>query len=165
MKFLADAMLGKLTRFLRIFGFDTIYANDLIEYFNLDPVPDEMLIEYAKQNARIIITKDYLLYKNNMENSVLLSGEGVYNYLEQLNKEFGFKFKFNLKNARCSICNSTLEKVEKKSSIKGFVFEETYNNYKEFFQCSNHHCRKIFWKGSHIDDIEYKLNKNFEHNK
>jgi len=60
MKFLVDAMLGKLSRFLRIFGFDTIYANDLIEYYNIDPVPDSSLKEYAQSTDRIVITKDFL---------------------------------------------------------------------------------------------------------
>ncbi|MCK4780850.1 MAG: DUF5615 family PIN-like protein, partial [Candidatus Lokiarchaeota archaeon] len=76
MKFLADSMLGKLARFLRIFGFDTIYANDLIDYFKMDPVPDEKLIEYANKDDRIIITKDYPLYKNYKEKSVYLRGKG-----------------------------------------------------------------------------------------
>ena len=35
MKFLVDAMLGKLARFLRIFGYDTIYANDLMLTFSI----------------------------------------------------------------------------------------------------------------------------------
>ena len=38
MKFLVDSMLGKLARFLRMFGYDTLYANDLVEYFKIDPV-------------------------------------------------------------------------------------------------------------------------------
>ncbi len=54
MKFLVDAMLGKLSRFLRIFGFDTIYANDLIAYYHIDPVPDEKLKLYAEKYDRII---------------------------------------------------------------------------------------------------------------
>lgn len=164
MKFLADAMLGKLTRFLRIFGFDTIYANDIIDYVQLDPVPDEKLIEYAKRNGRVIITKDYALYKHYIENSIFLSGEGIYNYLKQLNKKCGLYFKFNLKRARCSICNSQLERIEDKNSIKKLVLEETYNNYDEFYQCLNLQCKKIYWQGSHIEDIEHKLSKTLEFN-
>ncbi|MFX0153673.1 MAG: DUF5615 family PIN-like protein [Candidatus Hodarchaeota archaeon] len=164
MKFLVDAMLGKLSRFLRIFGFDTIYANDLIGYFNIDPVPDEKLIDYAKRNRRIIVTKDYVLYKHYEDKSIFLSGEGIYNYLKQLNKKLGLNFKFNLKQARCSMCNSQLERVQNKNSIKMYVLEETYNNYTEFYQCSNLQCKKIYWQGSHIEDIEYKLGNSLEIN-
>ncbi len=162
MKFLVDSMLGKLTRFLRIFGFDTIYANDLIDYFEIDPVPDEKLKEYANKNKRIIITKDYPLYKDYKDKSIFLRGEGIYNYLHQLNKEIGLNFKFNIKNARCSICNSPLNRVISKSSIKDLVLKDTYNNYNEFYQCSNLQCKKIYWQGSHIEDIEERLDKILE---
>lgn len=157
MKFLADSMLGKLTRFLRIFGYDTIYANDLIDYFKLDPVPDEMLVDYASKNDRIIITKDFPLYKSYKNKVIYLTGEGIYNYLHLLNKQLGLRFKFEIKFARCSICNSQLEKVANKKLIKECVLEETYNNYNEFYQCLNLQCRKIYWQGSHIKDIEYKI--------
>ena len=72
MKFLVDAMLGKLARFLRIFGYDTVYANDLIEYFNSDPVPDNDLKEYAQINNRIVITKDLPFYNDIPEKAILL---------------------------------------------------------------------------------------------
>jgi uncharacterized protein with PIN domain len=162
MKFLTDSMFGKLTRFLRIFGYDTVYANDLTNLFNIDPVPDDYLIEYANDNNRIIITKDLPLYQRYKDNSIFLKGEGIYNYLNQLNKQFGLKFEFNFKKARCSICNSRLERVEDKTLIKNEVPEETYNHFNEFYQCVNLQCKKIYWQGTHIEDIEYKLGKALE---
>ncbi|MFX0035645.1 MAG: DUF5615 family PIN-like protein [Candidatus Hermodarchaeota archaeon] len=162
MRFLVDSMLGNLARFLRIFGFDTIYANDLISYYKMDPVPDEKLVDYAKKNKRIIITKDYPLYNKYKDDTIFLKGEGIYNYLNQLNNNFGLIFKFNIKKARCSICNSNLNRVLSKSSIKDFVLEDTYNNYDEFYQCTNLNCKKVYWQGSHIEDIEEKLDKNLE---
>ena len=64
MKFLVDAMLGKLARFLRIFGYDTLFANDLIKEFDIDPIPDKQLLAFAKKSNRIIITKDYPFFKD-----------------------------------------------------------------------------------------------------
>jgi len=84
MKFLADAMLGKLARFLRIFGYDTIYASDLIDHYHANPVPDKKINEYAVRSNRIVLTKDLLFYNKIKENAILLEGEGVYNYLIQL---------------------------------------------------------------------------------
>lgn len=161
MKFLVNSMLGKLARFLRIFGFDTVYANDLIDYFKISPVPDEKLIDYAKKNDRIIITKDYPLYKSYLDKGIYLEGEGIYNYLTQLKEKLGLNFDFKIKRARCSICNSLLKKIEDKKHVKDLVLKETFNHYDEFYQCLNTKCKKIYWKGSHIDDIENKLEKNF----
>ena len=76
----------------------------------------------------IIITKDLPLFKSYEENSIFLRGEGIYNYLHHLNKQFGLEFKFNFKRARCSICNSQLKRVANKASIKDNVLKETYNN-------------------------------------
>jgi uncharacterized protein with PIN domain len=160
MKFLVDAMLGKLARFLRMFGYDTIYANDLIDFFGLDPVPDPKLIEYATSTNRMIITKDVLLHKNCIENSIYLEGKGVYNYLDQLKEQLGLSFKFNIERARCSICNSILRKVKDKKDIEQLIMQETFNYYHEFFQCKNLECGKIYWKGSHIEDIERRIEPN-----
>ncbi|MHA2390786.1 MAG: Mut7-C RNAse domain-containing protein [Promethearchaeota archaeon] len=157
---MTDSMLGKLTRFLRIFGYDTIYANDLIDYFEIDPIPDENLANYALKSGRVLITKDYLLYESYPENSILLKGVGIYKYLNQLKKKLSLHFEFKIENARCSICNSNLKKVEDKKFVEDLVLKETYNHYNVFFQCTNSKCKKLFWKGSHIEDIEDRLKQN-----
>ncbi|MFX1313974.1 MAG: DUF5615 family PIN-like protein [Promethearchaeota archaeon] len=159
MKFLVDAMLGRLARFLRIFGYDTVYANDLIDYFKNNPVPDEKLIEYAQNNNRIIITKDYPLSKVFRNKCIYLKGEGVYNYLNQLKESLGLSFDFKIERARCSNCNSPLKEIKDKYSIKEIVLKDTFNHYNEFFQCTNLKCKKVYWKGTHIKDIEKKLEK------
>jgi uncharacterized protein with PIN domain len=159
MKFLVDSMLGKLARLLRIFGYDTIYANDLTENFVSKPVPDEKLIEYAKKNDRFIITKDLLLYKTYSENCLFLNGEGVINYLHQLKEKLHLTLDFKAERAKCSICNSKLCKIQNKNEIIDYVLQDSFNNYQEFYRCSNMQCRKIFWKGSHIQDIEKRLKR------
>lgn len=156
-KFLVDAMLGKLARFLRIFGYDTLFANDLVEFYDVDPIPDDQLLDYAKKSKRMIITKDYPFYKRINEKSIYLEGEGVYNYLAQLKRNLNLNFEFEIEKARCTACNSTLKKISEKESIKDLILPDTYNHYDVFFQCENVNCKKIYWKGSHIDDIENKL--------
>jgi len=157
MKFLVDAMLGKLARFLRIFGYDTVYANDLIEYYNMDPVPDNNLKEYAQSTNRTVITKDLPFYNGIMEKAIFLEGKGVYNYLNQLKAKLKLSYKFSIQNARCSTCNSPLQEVTDKFLIKNLVKRETFLTYNEFFQCVNPTCRKVFWDGPHIEDINRKI--------
>ncbi len=157
MKFLVDAMLGKLARFLRIFGYDTVYANDLIDYYNTNPVPDNNLKKYALSTNRTIITKDLPFYKDIMDNAILLEGEGIYSYLNQLKQKLKLQLIFNIKKARCSTCNSPLQEVVNKILIKNLVKHDTFLNYNEFFQCVNPVCRKVFWNGPHIADINRKI--------
>ncbi|MFX1314218.1 MAG: Mut7-C RNAse domain-containing protein [Promethearchaeota archaeon] len=159
---MTDGMLGKLSRFLRILGYDTIYANDLEDFFDINPVPDENLINFAKENDRILLTKDYQLHRSFIDNSIYLEGEGVYNYLIQLKGKLSLDFIFNIEKARCSICNSELKKVEDKNLIKELVLKNTFDYYNEFFQCVNSQCKKIYWYGTHIIDIISKLKKNLD---
>jgi uncharacterized protein with PIN domain len=162
MKFLVDAMLGKLTRFLRIFGYDTVYANDLIEYYNINPVPDASLKEYAQSTNRIVLTKDFPFYKDIIGNAILLEGEGIYSYLNQLRQKLKLQLNFNIKNARCSTCNSSLQEVANKLLIKNLVKHKTFLTYDEFFQCVNPPCKKIFWNGPHITDINRRIQNMIE---
>ncbi len=160
MKFLTDCMLGRLSRFLRIFGYDTIYAKDLEESEKI-PAPDELLVEFAKKENRIILTKDKLLSRKAFPKSLFLEGEDVYLYLKQIKKKFSSKFQFNIESARCSVCNSTLIPISNKEDIKSLVNDGTFNSIKEFYQCSNQNCTKIYWHGTHIEDILSKI-KNLE---
>ena len=169
-RFLTDAMLGKLTVLLRIFGYNTVYANDLykldLPISNLfpnclpNPIPDEILLNYAKLTNRIVLTKDYLFYKKNTHQIFFLEGKGVYNYLKQLKEEFGLKYRFEIERARCSTCNSPIKRVSDKEDIKQYVEESTYRHYETFFQCVNPECRKIYWEGPHLSNIKKKLRKN-----
>jgi uncharacterized protein with PIN domain len=151
MKFLTDAMLGKLTRILRIFGYDTIYAEEIEQ-----SAPDAHLLEFALENDRIILTKDYPFHKRAGDQSIYLTGKDVYDYLQQLKEERSLNFNFNIKIARCSVCNSTLQPTNK-ALVKTLVKPETYKYFDNFFQCVKSECKKIYWKGSHIDDILKKL--------
>lgn len=156
-KLLTDSMFGRLTRLLRIFGYDTVYANDLENYFQVSPVPDDLLLKYALEHDRIIITRDYPFFKKNMKKIIYMEGEGVYHYLFQLKKKLHLEYNFIFQNARCSICNSSLKKVKDKEEIINEVKPQTFKYYNEFYRCIDESCRKIYWEGTHIDKIRKQL--------
>jgi len=56
--FFVDAMLGNIARKLRLLGYDSQYFSD---------IDDEKLIDSAKNEKRIIISKDEKLIKKNPE--------------------------------------------------------------------------------------------------
>lgn len=156
-KFLVDSMLGKLARFLRIFGYDTVYANDLEVEYDIVPLPDDILLEHAVKSKRIVVTRDLLFYKKAKEHIVYVEGSDVYDYLKQLREKLGLNYDYNANLARCSLCNSELNLVKDLSSVKDQVNEQTLAHVKEFYQCENKTCGKVFWKASHIHDILQKL--------
>ncbi|MFX1276878.1 MAG: DUF5615 family PIN-like protein [Promethearchaeota archaeon] len=154
MKFLVDAMLGKLARLLRIFGYDTVYAEEVEK-----SAPDLKLLDYSIKNNRIIITRDLPFHKKAKDHSIYLDGTDAYENLLKLEKELNLKLDFSMNNARCSKCNSLLEKVKDKKSIINQIESDTFQNYEYFYMCLNPKCKKIYWKGSHIDKIFNKLKK------
>ncbi len=135
-------MLGKLAKYLRFMGYDTYYPNGKMS--------DDEILKIAKEEGRIIITRDKELAKRS--NGFLVKS---INYEEQL-KEVIKKFNLNANNmlSRCSVCNEPLIPISKKD-IRGKVPDYVYQNTDEFYICPK--CHRIYWYGTHTARIEKKI--------
>jgi uncharacterized protein with PIN domain len=154
MKFIADIMVGKLARYLRMAGYDVIYIND---------IEDEEVLRIAKKEGRTILTRDVLMLqrkdcKNGVIKSLLIEDDILLDQLEQVKKELDLELKPKL--IRCLDCNSLLKKVSKadlKEKVPPYVFKTQDN----FLYCPD--CDKYYWRGTHYDsinDVFDLLNKN-----
>ncbi|MEM3507119.1 MAG: Mut7-C RNAse domain-containing protein [Candidatus Bathyarchaeia archaeon] len=147
-----DGMLGKLTRWLRIIGFDTKYLNNAM---------DNELIKIASLEDRILLTSDVRLYRVAIAkgvNAFLIKGRTNFEKLAYLAKRFNIDLKIDENNLRCPVCGSRIELITK-NKVKDIVPEKTFKNYKKFWICSNKECKKVYWKGSHWKRINEVLNK------
>jgi uncharacterized protein with PIN domain len=149
-QFILDVHLGKLAKRLRLLGFDTLYSNTY---------SDEEISEISKKEKRIILTRDTGLLKR----KIITHGYYIKsrNPREQL---FEVVKRFDLLKAvkpftRCIQCNKSLEKVEK-NNIKQRVPEKIWNKYDKFHFCSR--CNKIYWLGSHWENMKKTLEKLYE---
>ncbi|AMQ18173.1 Mut7-C RNAse domain-containing protein [Thermococcus peptonophilus] len=137
MKFIADMMLGRLARWLRLYGYDTLYGI----------VDDYEIIKRALEEGRIILTRDSGLAERAraMRAKVfLLSSNSLEEQVKEL-KRLGVEFRELFPaNARCPKCNGPIERVPKEY-IKGKVPESVYEKYDEFYVCKN--CGQIYWPG------------------
>ena len=147
MKFLCDRMLGTLAKWLRIFGFDTLFADSIIE--------DEKLLKLAKDEERILITRDKNLIidarRENIKVIKIISTD-INDQLRQVLKNTKIDEKFFL--SRCLLCNNLVEKISKKN-VKKMVPKRIYENNKKFWYCK--FCDKIYWKGSHFENMIQKI--------
>jgi len=147
MKFLCDQMLGTLAKWLRIYGFDTFFASSQIK--------DEDLVEIAKNENRTLITRDKeLIYSAKRQNikTIELKTTDLDEQIKQvLNGEVIDKSKFL---SRCIICNNTIVTISKEK-IKKKVPPRIFENNDEFWYCKK--CDKIYWKGTHYDDMLKKI--------
>jgi len=149
MKFLCDQMLGSLARWLRLFGFDTFYANSEIS--------DDEVLRIAENENRILITRDKELIIRAKKKKIQLIETSLVDLDEQLihvvKKEF-IDEKMIL--SRCSLCNTILEEI-KKNDVKTKVPEKVFLNNDRFWFCSK--CDKIYWMGSHYNKIQSKIDQ------
>lgn len=148
MKFLTDGMLGKITRWLRMLGYNVKYSNIF---------DDNTLISIAKIENSILLTRDIELYNQAVNNKV----EAL--YLEELNEidklarlaeKFGIKLDIDMKTSRCPKCNAQIKRVPK-GEVKEKVEKNTFANYQDFWKCVK--CDQIYWQGAHWTKITNTL--------
>lgn len=149
MKFIADIMVGKLAKYLRMAGNDVMYIND---------ISDNEILKIAKNENRIVLTRDTLMLqrkdcKNNTIKSLLIKDDKILNQLKQIKSELQINLKPNL--IRCLDCNKILIKV-KKEDIPSKVPPYVYKTQKNFLYCGN--CNKYYWRGTHYDSINNTFN-------
>ncbi|MHA1199031.1 MAG: Mut7-C RNAse domain-containing protein [Candidatus Heimdallarchaeaceae archaeon] len=144
-KFYTDAMFGKLSRFLRFLGYDTLYRRT-------ESV--EEMLEVSKKNDRIVLTSsqsvDSLCIKRQIR-SVHLTSIEISDQLRNIKSIFDIIITFPPDNSRCSMCNGTLTS-RNKSEVQDRIPEGTALHYDDFWECDT--CAKIFWLGSHWEDIK-----------
>jgi len=144
MKFIIDAMFGRLARWLRMSGYDTIYEKD---------ISDAEMIETAKKGSRTIITRDRNLYqkaKKEEAGVIFLAGRDFLTNLKLLKSEYSIEFKSEPSFARCAVCNGELGKINADEAAKEMSKFELPPS--ALWRCSK--CGKIYWKGAHWKSIE-----------
>jgi hypothetical protein len=150
LRFLTDGMLGKLTRWLRMLGHNVRYVNAL---------DDKALIEIAKTEKRILLTRDLELCQQAIgqcADACLVEGVNEVERLATLSKRFNLELELNPDTSRCPRCNGEIQPVEK-DKVSGKIPATTRAVYQEFWECSQ--CGKIYWQGAHWKRIMETLNQ------
>nr|WP_320160186.1 Mut7-C RNAse domain-containing protein [uncultured Methanoregula sp.] len=154
-RFIADRMLGTLTRYLRFMGYDTTSANGLAPGNRKE---DTVLLDIALQERRILLTGDAELARRGKYLAVYIHSGDVVPQIQHL-VDLGF-VEPQLDLSRCSICNmilraATMEEI----GTTGYAPKEKGGLV--FSWCDR--CGKLYWNGSHgmhISEVIEKLQKN-----
>ncbi len=146
-RFILDEHLGKLAKYLRLCGFDTLISKEYT---------DNEIVIISVSEKRIILTRDRQLLKNRQ----VTHGCWIRSVHtdEQVIEVFR---RFDLKNivkpfSRCLECNSLLIEVSK-DDIQDRLLPDTRKYYENFRKCPG--CDRIYWEGSHFERMKKMLGK------
>lgn len=148
MNFIADGMLGTLTRWLRMMGHDVKYSTKL---------DDPQLLLAAKKEKRVLLTRDLALYQQATTKGVeayYVEGTNEPARLAELAHRFGVALEIDLKKSRCPKCNTELSSVPKQEIVDK-VEKNTLKHYDDFWLCPN--CGHVYWQGAHWTKIRATL--------
>jgi uncharacterized protein with PIN domain len=144
-RFVADRMIGRLARMLRLLGYDTLYQPEL--------KPAE-IAELALSEDRTILTRgDTSKRFPGVDKIFSVSSELPAEQLREVIAEFSLDPKSGLWT-RCTVCNGNISPVEKEE-IKGLVKPKVYELYLDFYRCAG--CGRVYWHGSHVEKILQNL--------
>jgi uncharacterized protein with PIN domain len=140
-RFICDVHLGRLCKYLRMLGWDTLYSNQYS--------PDE-IIAIARQEKRIILSRSYQLTRHKeVTHSYWIWSPDPLVQIKDLIRKMDLS---NLTNplTRCLNCNHKIVPIEKQK-ILNRLQAGTAQYFKEFFICPA--CDQIYWEGSHYENM------------
>ena len=134
-RFIADVHLGKLTRFLRLLGFDVAYSAD---------AEDTKIINLMQTEERTLLTRDRrLLMHRVVRHGYCPRSDQAEDQVVEVVHRFGLECALN-PFSHCLNCNGLLKPVEK-SEIFDQLEPLTRKYYDDFVLCST--CNNIYWQG------------------
>ena len=147
MRFIADSMLGKLAKWLRLAGVDVAYDRN---------IEDDLLITKALSEDRIILTRDRNIEKRRaVRRCLLIESDHLDEQLSQFIGTFAIK-SIGEAFSRCIRCNTPLEEI-RKDSLVNKVPNYIWRTNDKFMHCNS--CKRIYWPGTHRENAERFLRR------
>lgn len=149
-RFLVDSMMGRLLRWLRVLGVDTLLRDDGEKI--------EELFDRARSERRIILTRDRKVAERRDMGSVAIFVVGSDEPREQLREvvtHFGLRLSADEFMMRCSVCNGRgYYNVDKAHAAEHGCPPKVLETVDDFYVCRS--CGKLYWEGP-------KSNNAFDH--
>ena len=137
--FIADAMLGRLARSLRMLGLDVSYRPD---------IDDNELKRAALREDRIVLTRDHEIAKTRLPIEILLiESDHIEEQLRQTAERFDLAPSERL-FTRCLVCNVEVVDVPP-DDVRDEVPPYVHQTQRDFARCPS--CGRVYWAATHVD--------------
>ena len=144
-RFVADKMLGRLARWLRILGCDVLYGTNY---------SGKGLLAAARADRRVVLTRDRrLVRRQDVPEHLFVDSDHLREQLRQVVAAFALDPQASLFQ-RCVECNGELEEVgrdEAAGKVPAFVLDTQSS----FRRCRR--CRHLYWDATHVDRVRREL--------
>lgn len=147
--FIVDSNAGKLARWLRMMGYDTLFFSD---------IEDGHLVDMAMKEGRVVVTRDTQIAKrrvaaNGSLKVILSRDDDPKQQLLQVLKELNLDCR-QLQFTRCLECNQRLVS-RSKEEVKDLVPPYVFRTQTQYMQCLS--CSRIYWQGTHWQRMKRAL--------
>ena len=144
-RFLADRMVGKLAKWLRIIGYDTIY---------LPQLSPEGVKREARRQGRILLTRSRrFLNQKGVPPFVFIQSDRFRDQLKQVCTDLQLDVSTHLLT-RCSVCNQELAAVEREH-VQHRLPEYVWQTHSTFLRCEK--CCRVYWGATHRERVLEEL--------
>jgi uncharacterized protein with PIN domain len=143
-RFLLDAMLGSLARWLRLLGCDVALA--------ADDESDATLIRRARAEERVIVTRDTGMARRRGVHVFLITSTDLAEQLRQMVTYWNIGIERI--GTRCLVCNHELELLSREEAF-GQVPPYVWVTQSQFLYCPG--CERIYWPGTHWEKMSARL--------
>jgi len=151
MKFIVDNNVGKLTKWLRMMGYDTLFFNGS---------DDSRMIATALAEGRIILTRDTQIMRrrvvtNGQLKAILIKSDEPEQQMRQVIESLELNCQFR-PFAICLECNQPLV-ARSKQQVQDRVPPYVFQTQSEYVECPA--CQRIYWRGTHWQAMTKRLEK------
>ena len=148
LRFVVDVNVGRLAKWLRVMGYDTLFPEE---------ADDNDLVRVALKEDRLIITRDTGIAKRRLATTgrmkvVLILHDDLASQLRQLIRALDLDGSREF--SRCIRCNEPLATLAKELA-KGQVPPHVYDTQQRFMECPQ--CHRIYWRGTHWANMNQEL--------
>lgn len=140
-RFVLDVHLGRLARYLRLAGFDTLYDNSY---------RDAEIVDIARRDDRIVLTCDVGLLKHRaVIRGYWLRSTSPRRQLTEVVDRFELRPRFT-PFSRCLMCNGLVRAADP-GEVRNRVVPRILRAFDRFSVCDG--CGRVYWRGSHYDRL------------
>ena len=136
LRFVADCHLGKLAKYLRFMGYDTLYFSH---------IEDNDLVQLAIREKRLILSRDRELSQRKNAPVFYLEPIELSEQLKTLARELKITIRDDT-HRRCLLCNTLLQTIDKQT-VSDKIPARVKIHFDFFQQCPD--CHRIYWQGDH----------------